>query len=175
MMDEVYVQKEGNGNVHKVLRSRDIDNFYIRYASSQQIRLNGQRLRRDQGGRRLTYAEYSRIIRDWRWRRFVLLRGLDDCEVFHITATEDDVVVDLVVWRDLLVGIAASAFGAVRLDVLQGDSRVFRIDLVESADISVSNVPSVTVAVAMGEGLRTVWALKTADCWSQALSLVNEW
>jgi hypothetical protein len=79
---------------------------------------------------RATYTEDGGVIGDLRRLGLVLLGRLDNGQVLDIAATEDNVVVDLVIGRDLVVGVAAAAFGAERLDIFQGDCRVLRVDLV---------------------------------------------
>lgn len=67
-----------------------------------------------QGGRGPTYSKDGRVI----WHlRLALLWRLNNGQVLDIAATEDNVVVDLVIWRYLFVGVAASAFCAVRSDL----------------------------------------------------------
>ena len=80
-------------------------------------------LKNQSGGREqlqgITYAKDSRIIRHF--RRLGLLdrsRGLD-AEVLHIAASKDDIVVDLVGGRDLLVRVASTALGTKRSDILE--------------------------------------------------------
>ena len=79
---------------------------------------------------RATYTEDGGVIGDLRRLRLVLLGRLDNGQVFDIAATEHNVVVDLVIGRDLVVWVAATAFGTERLDIFQSDCRVLRVDLV---------------------------------------------
>lgn len=59
-----------------------------------------------------TYTEDGGVIGDLRRLRLVLLGRLDDGQVLDIASTEDNVVVDLVVGRDLVVWVAATAFSS---------------------------------------------------------------
>lgn len=61
---------------------------------------------------RATYTEDGGVIGDLRRLRLVLLGRLDNGQVLDIASTEDNVVVDLIIGRDLVVWIAAAAFGA---------------------------------------------------------------
>jgi hypothetical protein len=61
---------------------------------------------------RATYTEDGGVIGDLRRLRLVLLGRLDNGQVLDIASTEDNVVVDLVIGRDLVVWVAATAFGA---------------------------------------------------------------
>jgi hypothetical protein len=78
-----------------------------------------------------TYTEDGGVIGHLRGLRgLVFLGRLDNCQVLDIATTKDNVVVDLIIGRNLVVGVAATAFGAKRLYVFQSDCRVFRVDLV---------------------------------------------
>jgi len=59
-----------------------------------------------------TYTEDGGVIGHLRRLRLVLLGRLDDGQVLDIASTEDNVVVDLVVGRDLVVWVAATAFSS---------------------------------------------------------------
>lgn len=61
---------------------------------------------------RATYTEDGGVIGDLRRLRLVLLGRLDNGQVLDIASTEDNVVVDLVIGRDLVVWVAATAFGS---------------------------------------------------------------
>ena len=61
---------------------------------------------------RATYTEDGGVIGDLRRLRLVLLGRLDNGQVLDIASTEDNVVVDLVIGRDLVVWVATTAFGA---------------------------------------------------------------
>ena len=60
----------------------------------------------------MTYTEDGGVIGDLRRLRLVLLGRLDNGQVLDVASTEDNVVVDLVVGRDLVVWVAAAAFGS---------------------------------------------------------------
>lgn len=83
----------------------------------------------------MTYAHDRRVIRHL--RRLALFRCgcLDDVQLLHIAATEDDVFVDLVGAGNLLVRVAFTALGTVRLDIFEGDCRLLAVDLVQHADV----------------------------------------
>ena len=59
-----------------------------------------------------TYTEDGGVIGDLRRLRLVLLGRLDNGQVLDIASTEDNVVVDLVIGRDLVVWVAAAAFSS---------------------------------------------------------------
>jgi len=59
-----------------------------------------------------TYTEDGGVIGDLRRLRLVLLGRLDNGQVLDIASTEDNVVVDLVIGRDLVVWVAATAFSS---------------------------------------------------------------
>ena len=61
---------------------------------------------------RATYTEDGGVIGDLRRLRLVLLGRLDNGQVLDIASTEDNVVVDLVIGRDLVVWVAAAAFSS---------------------------------------------------------------
>lgn len=90
---------------------------------------------------RSTYSDNGRVIGDL--GRIGLVRGagrLLDSQILHIAATEDNIIVDLVRRRDLLIGRGFPAFGAERSHALEGDSRLFRVNLMEDTRIpSMSN------------------------------------
>jgi len=59
-------------------------------------------------------------------------------EILHITATEDDVFINLVRRRNNLLRSSPAAFGTVRLDIFKRDGRLLGIDFIECANISIS-------------------------------------
>lgn len=64
-----------------------------------------------------TYTEDGGVVGHLRGLRgLVLLRRLDNGQVLDIAAAEDNVVVDLIIGWDLVVWVAATAFGAERPD-----------------------------------------------------------
>ena len=83
-----------------------------------------------------TYAEDGGIVGDGGW--FVLLdaRVLLDAEVLHVAAAEDNVLVDLVRGRDLVLRPASAALGAVGPDIFERYGRLFGVDFVEDADVA---------------------------------------
>jgi len=71
-------------------------------------------------------------------RGLLLLDGrgaLFDPQVLDIGAAEDDIFVQLLRCRDELVGAAFPVLGTKRPHVLEGDSRVIRVDTVEGARV----------------------------------------
>jgi len=117
------LRRKATESVHLVLRSRKMTKF-----TSGMFHQGGFKhlLRRT-----ATYTEDSGIIGHLRGLgRLVLLGRLDNGQVLDIAATEHNVVVDLVIGRDLVVWVAATAFGTERLDIFQSDCRVLRVDLV---------------------------------------------
>lgn len=84
---------------------------------------------------RAAYSEDSRVVRHLRWRWFGLLGLLLNPKILHVAAPEDDVLVDGV-RRGQLLGAISTPLCAERSDVLERDSGVLRVDLVERADIS---------------------------------------
>lgn len=82
-----------------------------------------------------TYTEDRRVVGHCSRLR-LLFRRLDDGELLHIAAAEDNIFVVLIGAGDLFGRVLLAAFGAVRLDVLEGDSGGFAVDLVEGAHVS---------------------------------------
>ena len=92
----------------------------------------------DSCGRGPTYSKNSGIIRHF--GRFVLRgRGRSlDAEVLHIAASEDNIVVNLIGGRNLLVRVASPTLGAVGRDIFQGNGRLFGVDLVQDTRIPIA-------------------------------------
>lgn len=65
-------------------------------------------------------------------RRLVLFcaGSLLDPQVFHVAATENDIFVGLIGCCDLLCGVGLATFGAVGLDIFEGDCGIGRVDFV---------------------------------------------
>lgn len=85
----------------------------------------------------MTHPKYGRIVRH---RRLPVLlpigaRRGDDGQLLHIAAAEDDVFVHLIAARDLFGRVSFAAFGAVGGDAFERDRVVFRIDLMQRADV----------------------------------------
>lgn len=86
--------------------------------------------------RGITHADDSRVF--GHCRRVVLLDAgsILNSQVLHVAATEYDILVDLVGRRNLLFGTAFAAFRTEGANILQGHCRLFRVDLVQDADVS---------------------------------------
>ena len=85
----------------------------------------------------MTYAKDRRII--GHLGRFILLRRswCLNSEVLYIAASENDIIVDLIRRRDLLVRVASPAFGTKRGDILEGNRRLFGVDLMQDTRIPI--------------------------------------
>jgi hypothetical protein len=84
-----------------------------------------------------TYAHDGGIVRDD--RRLVLLGrcGFFNAQILHITATEDDIFVDLVGWEDLLLGVATSAALSTKgSDILERYGGLFGVDFVQDTRVA---------------------------------------
>lgn len=107
-------QKEGNGSLDIVFCAfRQRQSLHPEYFI---IVKTCRRRRREQS----TYPNNCRVI--WHgWRGLVLLdaRVLLDAEVLHIAAAEDDVLVNLFRWSNLVFGPASTTLGAKRTDIFQ--------------------------------------------------------
>jgi len=129
-------QKEGNGDIHRVLRFRWYLCIYIRNSSSHRCasQKEGRQLKRVYEKSWKTHPQYSRIVRYLR-RLIVLGRGwLFNPQVLHIAATEDDIFVDII--RRWYFFTGPTSFGAKRDNLLERDRGVLGIDFVEGADIA---------------------------------------
>jgi hypothetical protein len=61
-----------------------------------------------------------------------------DSKVLHVATAEDNIFVDLVGRSDLDLGPTSPALGAEGPDILEGNCRFFRVDLVKHTDITAS-------------------------------------
>ena len=129
-------QKEGNGNIHMVLRSRWLRLIlYIRNASSLNER-HGISPKAKAGiiSTGWTHPKDSWVIGHLLLR---LLRLLLNPQIFDITPTEHDVLVDIVACRHETLGARRmSLFGTKGFDVLQCNSRVLRRYFMQSPNIT---------------------------------------
>lgn len=91
------------------------------------------------------YPKNGRIGWDSSWLGF-LNRLLFNPEILHITATEDDVFINLVRRGNNLLRSGPAAFGTVRLDIFKRDGRLLGIDFIECANISVSDEKEAEIA-----------------------------
>jgi hypothetical protein len=81
----------------------------------------------------VTYQN-SRIIWYIRLRLLVLFLFLSNLDVLDITSSKDDIAILGIGGRYEIFGW--TTFGAERVDIFQGDSRLLRIDFVKGAYIS---------------------------------------
>lgn len=64
----------------------------------------------------MTYAKDGRVIGDLRTRWSLGSWGFADVKILDIRSTEDNVLKDVVVGRDLLCRITTTTFSTIRLD-----------------------------------------------------------
>jgi hypothetical protein len=100
-----------------------------------------------------TYTKNSGVIWHLRWVGF-LCWSLLNSEILHIAASEDNVLIHAVRRRDLLIRVVLAALSSKRCHILESDSGLLRVDLVQCADIATS-VSKVHVAEARSRASRT--------------------
>lgn len=86
--------------------------------------------------RNSTYTKDCRVVGNLRWLVFFDSRSLLNSQIFNITATKDNVFVDLIRWWDFIFRTAFSSFCAEGRYILEGDGRCFRVDLVKRTDVA---------------------------------------
>lgn len=105
-------QKEGNGNIDIIFALSDVTWF------TSGIFHHTREKRREKGGG--TYTNDSWVIGHG-WRLVLLDAGvLLNSKILHIASSENDVLVDLIRGRNLLLWSAFSTFGSERSDILEG-------------------------------------------------------
>jgi hypothetical protein len=85
-----------------------------------------------------TYTQDSRVIGNPRrlWLCVLLCLLVGDADVAHITATEDNVFIDIRRGRNLLRGVLAAALSAKRLHILECYRRCLGVDLMKGTDVA---------------------------------------
>jgi len=83
----------------------------------------------------ITYPKYGWIVGHLLWRGLVFFRWLFNTQIFYIATPEDDVVEFGIHWLDFVISSTATAFCAMRGNILEGYGGVFGVDFVKRADI----------------------------------------
>lgn len=125
-----WYQKEGNGNLDIVfaLFRRDKilhPKYFIIYRTREVWR-----------GELSTYAYNRRVIRNGGLVLFDA-RVVLNSEILNVAAAENDIFVDLVRCGNLFIGLALSSFCAKGANVFERNGRFFRVDLVQSSNVTV--------------------------------------
>ena len=125
-------QKEGNGNLNIVLFAlfRQVKFLHPKYFIMKGQTEVGRKRNEE------TYTNNCRVVGDRRGEVLLCRRALFDPQVLDICAAEDDVFVDLIGGRKLVVWVAPATFGAERPHIFERNCGIVRVDVCELTDIS---------------------------------------
>lgn len=63
-------------------------------------------------------------------------RDIQDGQILDVGTSEDNVVIDVIAWRDFRSRVFCSAFSTKRSNLLQGNGGFFTIDVVQDTNIA---------------------------------------
>ena len=123
-------QKEGNGKISTKFAHSASDKSF----TSEIFHHRRCQVRKLEGTVR-TYPKYGRIA-GYGAGLGLLRRLLLDAQILHVAASEDDVLIDLIGWRNLFLWAPLPSLRAKRLDIFEGDCGLLRVDLVEGTNVA---------------------------------------